>query len=375
MLKKIALLIVLVLMTSCTSSTKPNAEEITSVDQVYLDSPTSFRIVKGNIERRAKSGSFFSSDSRVEKDFDPIRVKAYASFQEFLSAQNSENLELAIVVRPDVPKDIANYSVEQVRGAARFWGSRFPMGTKLDVLFVSEKDDEYMDREGREFVTSLDNYNRLKEIDSQFGNSWIMGEVRSNRSTNQFNSKLILATTSFADTDRMDNGWIQVPAHETFHVIFDYYMSQKPVRSEGEYLRRAPQYFIEGAANYFGYSYAMKNLGWYSDGLDVSLSVIWKSLGTWRTVKTESDVIELLKATEGYAPQQAFEASYAIGAIFTEWIVAEYGFEALMRILENLAKSDNFDQNLKSSIGIDKDEAYRKAAPYLLSIFTRLKIS
>jgi short subunit fatty acids transporter len=67
MLKKIALLIVLVLMTSCTSSTKPNAEEITSVDQVYLDSPTNFRIVKGNIERRAKSGSFFSSDSRVEK--------------------------------------------------------------------------------------------------------------------------------------------------------------------------------------------------------------------------------------------------------------------------------------------------------------------
>jgi hypothetical protein len=55
--------------------------------------------------------------------------------------------------------------------------------------------------------------------------------------------------------------------------------------------------------------------------------------------------------------------------------VAEYGFEALIRILENLAKSDNFDQNLKSSIGIDRDEAYRKAAPYLLSIFTRLNIS
>jgi hypothetical protein len=152
-------------------------------------------------------------------------------------------------------------------------------------------------------------------------------------------------------------------------------MSQKPVRSEGEYLRRAPQYFIEGAANYFSYSYAMKNLGWYSDGLDVSLSVIWKSLGTWRKIRAESDVVDLLKATEQYAPQQAFEASYAVGAIFTEWIVAEYGFEALMKILENLVTSESFDQNLKSSIGLNKDEAYRKAAPYLLSIFTRIKIS
>ena len=375
MLKKFALLVVLALMTSCSTSSEPKVQKSTSVDRVYLDSPTYFRLVDGSLERRAISGSYFGSDSRVERDFDPIRVKAYSSFREFLTAQDSENLELSIVVRPDVPKEIADYSVEQVRGAARFWGNRFPAGTKLDVLFVSEKDDEYMNQQGREFVTTLDNYNRLKEIDPQFGNSWIMGEVRSNRSANLFNSKLILATTSFANTDRMNNGWIQVPAHETFHVIFDYYMSQKPVRSEGEYLRRAPQYFIEGAANYFSYSYAMKNLGWYSDGLDVSLSVIWKSLGTWRKIRAESDVVDLLKATEQYAPQQAFEASYAVGAIFTEWIVAEYGFEALMKILENLVTSESFDQNLKSSIGLNKDEAYRKAAPYLLSIFTRIKIS
>lgn len=375
MFKKIALLVVASLITSCSTSPDPKVKESTSVDQVYLDSLTNFRLVEGKIQRRAISGSYFANDSRVEKDFDPIRVKAYTNFREFLNKHNSENLELAIVVRPDVPKEIADYGIQQVQGAARFWGDRFPKGTKLDVLFASEKDDEYMESKGREFVTTLDNFNRLKQIDPQFGNSWIMGEVRSSRSENRFTSKLILATTSFASTDRMDHGWIQVPAHETFHVLFDYYMSQKPVQSEGEYLRRAPQYFIEGGANYFGYSYAMDNLGWYSDGLDVSLSLTWKSLGMWKVIKTESDVMDLLKATEGNTPQQAFEASYAIGAIFAEWIVAEYGFQSFMTILKNLATSNSFDENLKNSIGLNKEESYQKAAPYILSIFKRLKIS
>ena len=372
---KIFLILVLVVTTSCASSTVPLEPEKKLESQIDLDSPTFFRLVEGNIERRSTSGRYFSTDSRIGEDFSQIRGNAYTNFNNFMRRENSNNLAISVVIRPGVPKELADYSIAQIKGAALFWDYLFHKGSKLDILLVTEKDSDYMENAGRDYVTNLDSFNRIGQIDKNYGNTWIMGEVRSNRSTNQFNSKLILATTSFADTDRMDNGWIQVPAHETFHVIFDYYMSQKPVRSEGEYLRRAPQYFIEGAANYFGYSYAMKNLGWYSDGLDVSLSVIWKSLGTWRTVKTESDLIELLKATEGYAPQQAFEASYALGAIFTEWIVAEYGFEALMRILENLAKSDNFDQNLKSSIGIDRDEAYRKAAPYLLSIFTRLNIS
>lgn len=375
MMKKIAVLVALVLLTSCTSSSESGSEKVKSSDQVNLSSPTIFRLVDGSLERRSESGTYFSGDSRGENDFAATRVKAYSNFKEFLDYPESDNLISSIIVRPDVPKDIADYSISQVKNAIALWGNRFPAGTKLDVLLVSEKDGEYMSRQGRDFVTTLDSFNRLREIDPQFGNSWIMGEVRSNRSANQFTSKLILATTSFANTDRMDNGWIQVPAHETFHVIFDFYMSQRPARSPNEYTNRAPQHFIEGAANYFSYSFAMQNLGWYSDGLDVSLSLIWNYLGAWKTIKNESDVVDLLIATESSEPQQAFEASYAVGAIFTEWIVAEYGFDALMNILENLATAESFDDNLQSAIGLTKESAYRGAAPYILSIFKRHGLS
>jgi hypothetical protein len=116
----------------------------------------------------------------------------------------------------------------------------------------------------------------------------------------------------------------------------------------------------------------MKNLGWYSDGLDVSLSLTWRNLESWKPVRNEADIVNLLIATENSWPQPAFEASYSVGAIFLEWIVGKYGMEALKKILENLAMGISFDANLKSSIGLSKEEAYRMSAPYLLSIFERL---
>jgi hypothetical protein len=369
---KIFLILVLVVTTSCASSTEPLEPEKKLESQIDLDSPTFFRLVEGNIERRSTSGRYFSTDSRIGEDFSQIRGNAYTNFNNFMRRENSNNLAISVVIRPGVPKELADYSIAQIKGAALFWDYLFHKGSKLDILLVTEKDSDYMENAGRDYVTNLDSFNRIGQIDKNYGNTWIMGEVRSSRSSSRFKSKLILATPSFATTDRMQNGWIQVPAHEIFHVIFDYYMSQRPVQSEDEYFGRAPQHFIEGGANYFSYSYAMKNLGWYSDGLDVSLSLTWRNLESWKPVRNEADIVNLLIATENSWPQPAFEASYSVGAIFLEWIVGKYGMEALKKILENLAMGISFDANLKSSIGLSKEEAYRMSAPYLLSIFERL---
>lgn len=375
MLKRLAIVIALVLLTSCTSPTDTENYSSRVKDQVALSSPTYFRLVDGQLERRATSGEYFSKDSRSKQEFDPIRVKAYSNFRSYLDQTESDNINLAIILRPEFPSEIAKYSIAQVEAAMKFWSKELPDMAQVDVLLATEKDTEFMKQEGREYVTNLENFNRIAQIDKQYGDTWIMGEVRSSFSIKKFNSKLILATFSQATTERMQNGWIQVPAHETFHIVFDYYMNQKSARSHEEYINRAPQHFIEGAANYFSYSFAMENIGWYSDGLDVSLSLYWRGLGSWKSVKDEQDVVELLEATENSSPQQAFEASYAVGAIFAEWLVAEYGFKSLAKVLQNLALGVSFDENLRSAIGLGKDEAYREAAPYLLSIFKRLKLS
>lgn len=362
-------------MTSCTANSKStkNSEDFPGL--VVLNKPTTFRFVNEKLERLSSDGIYYKEDLRPKEVFDPIRVKAYEDFRKFFEQSKTQIFNADKIVLPNFPKEISRYSIDQVEGSLSLWGEKFRNNSNLRLLLATELDDEYMTSKGREFVTTLDNFNRIKSINQQFGFPWITGEVRSSRNQENFRSTMILATNSFARTEQMETGWIQVPAHESFHVVFDYYMSQKPVQSEAEYMDRVPQHFIEGAANYYGYSYAMPNLGWYSDALDIAFIQIWGSLNGWKSVNSREDVVELLYATERSTPQAAFDASYAVGSLFAEWIVGSFGIEAFIKIVQNNALGYSFNENLKQSLGIEKDVAYKKSAPYILDIFRRLGLN
>lgn len=365
----------MMLITSCSPSPTPTTRNENVPGQVVLNKPTTFRFVDQKLERLSKDNIYYKEDLRQKEAFDSIRVKAYESFQQYSQQPKSEKFVADKIVLSNFPKEISRYSIDQVEGSLSLWGAKFKNDSNLRLLLATELDDEYMAGKGREFVTSLDNFNRIKSINAQFGFPWITGEVRSSRSQENFRSTMLLATNSFAKTEQMETGWIQVPAHESFHVVFDYYVSQKPVQSEGEYLERAPQHLIEGAANYYGYSYAMPNLGWYSDALDISLIQIWNSLNGWKSVNSKEDVVELLYATERSTPQAAFDASYAVGSLFAEWIVGNFGIESFIKMVQNVSLGYSFNENLKQSLGIEKDVAYKKAASYILNIFRRLGLN
>ncbi len=371
----VRLFLSMMLITSCSPSPTPTTSNENVLGQVVLDRPTTFRFVDNKLERLSKDNIYYKEDLRQKEAFGSIRVKAYESFRQFSQQLKSEKFVADKVVLSNFPKEISRYSIDQVEGSLSLWGAKFKNDSNLRLLLATELDDEYMAGKGREFVTSLDNFNQIKSINAQFGFPWITGEVRSSRSQENFRSTMLLATNSFAKTEQMETGWIQVPAHESFHVVFDYYMSQKPIQSEGEYLERAPQHLIEGAANYYGYSYAMPNLGWYSDALDISLIQIWNSLNGWKSVNSKEDVVELLYATERSTPQAAFDASYAVGSLFAEWIVGNFGIESFIKIVQNVSLGYSFNENLKQSLGIEKDVAYKKSASYILNIFRRLGLN
>ncbi len=63
-----------------------------------------------------------------------------------------------------------------------------------------------------------------------------------------------------------------------------------------------------------------------------------------------------------------------MGAMLYEWVIAKYGFNAYVRILENLPKYSDYSDTIKASLGISKAELYKGAAPYILAAFKRVKI-
>jgi hypothetical protein len=77
-------------------------------------------------------------------------------------------------------------------------------------------------------------------------------------------------------------------------------------------------------------------------------------------------MISLLEATEKSTPDQAFDASYSIGQLFYEWLIGTYGFDNFILLIKNIGQTSSFDENMKTTYGITKAQAYEKAAPYML---------
>ena len=66
----------------------------------------------------------------------------------------------------------------------------------------------------------------------------------------------------------------------------------------------------------------------------------------------------------------AHEASYSVGSLLFEWVIAEYGFESYRKIVVNQQIGKNFEDNIQASLGMTERELYEKAAPHILSAFT-----
>ncbi len=53
-----------------------------------------------------------------------------------------------------------------------------------------------------------------------------------------------------------------------------------------------------------------------------------------------------------------------------EWGIAEYGFAAYKKIIENQMIGSKFEDNIKASLGMPVSELYKRAAPHILSAFS-----
>jgi hypothetical protein len=89
----------------------------------------------------------------------------------------------------------------------------------------------------------------------------------------------------------------------------------------------------------------------------------------WIDVKSVDDIYQMMIGTEQRLPNEAFEMSYAIGAVMYEWILGTYGLDGFVKILDQLATAKSFDEALQKSVGLTQNEFYIKSAGYVFSVF------
>ena len=356
----------------------PIAAQVREDDSISISQGITYRYINGMLERQAyPSGKFFTTDSREKSTFDPIRVKAYEEIRAKMTGASHPNFIFDWDVKAGFPIELSNYSKDTVEAAASFWGWVFREKLTVPAQLVTEQDLDWAKIQDLKFSDTVDILTLFTTNDFKKQKAWMGGGGHywyKNRNDPRVYSLLNFQAPSYAVTSNMNSSWVMVPAHEVTHIIQDYYRNGIGESDNKSFDLRTNATFQEGSATLFGYAIALKNLGWYSDGMDEFLYGNFKFDKYWKPIKTVDDVVKVLEETETRANRSTHQSSYPIGAMLYEWVIAKYGFDSYVKILEELPKHKDFSDSLKSSLGMSKAELYQGAAPYILSVFRRLNL-
>ena len=341
----------------------------TPADSLNFKGAMVYDLKNSFLTRKATSGTYFESDSRSVSAFSPIRAKAYAELNRNPGDTSHPNVEFVYDVRPSFPKSVLEHSKRELAEAAAMWNDVFSSKIRINVYLVTEQDREYV-------KSNVWLQNNLPGIFSRFDGKnerpFISGGGGFWESNGVLNGNIFLGTASYLDLSYVGYEWPQVAKHEFFHVVQDYsqYKSNRArPNSQQEALIIQPNHFREGAANTVGYLTGFRNLGWGSDAMDW---MVWQralNSRNWIDIKSVDDVIRMMVGTENWEPNEAFEMAYAIGALMYEWVIATYGRDGFIRLLNQLETVSTFDEALQRSIGLSKSDFYAKSAPYVFSVF------
>jgi hypothetical protein len=77
-------------------------------------------------------------------------------------------------------------------------------------------------------------------------------------------------------------------------------------------------------------------------------------------------------ATDSGTPDEAFQQSYAVGALMYEWLIGTYGFEGYKKIINEFSKATTFSQAVQNALGEGKEELYDRMSEYVFASYQKV---
>ena len=328
-----------------------------------------YGVKDAQLTRKATSGTYFDTDSRAVSAFAAIRQRAYSELNPANLSTSHPNIEFVYDIRPSFPASIIEYTKRELDLTAALWNNVFESKIQVRVALLTEQDREYIKGDSW-YENNLPGI--FSRFDSRNERPFVSGGGGYWNRNESWTGSIFLATASYIDLTYMNYEWPQVGRHEFFHVVQDYalykYQRARP-SSQAEDALLSPLHFREGSANTVGYLTAFRNRGWSSDAMSWLIWARSNNSKSWMTVSSVDDAIRMMTGTEQREPNEAFEMSYAIGAVMYEWVIGTYGLDGFTKMLNQFATAANFDQVLQRSLGLTRSEFYAKVAPYVYETF------
>jgi len=345
-----------------------------------------------------KSGkkSVWNQGTQIAKDSSEInysgyeltKLKAYNNIREGADRGNLGNVSLVYHVSKYFPKDLLELYKSQVEYSSKLYGSFFKKREVMNIYLYTEKDEDFLKsqdlfiRDMPDHIQWFDAWRNGRDQQHNIGlAAWYMEYPSQGNWQGHAGILVFSGATAFS----LQNYAIQVMPHEYWHVVQDYYFRPKweeywqnsPNKSlDGQdfYSLSFPTTFREGSANTISFAIASKTskeyLNLYSEFIrEKKTQSEVKLFGTLTSIVAVESALKKIENRRLFS--EAHESSYSIGSLLYEWVIAEYGFDAYRRLIENQLIGNSFEDNVKASLGISVDQMYKGAAPHILAAFNQ----
>lgn len=334
-----------------------------------------YRYTDGVMQRINIDGIWRSDDSRPSTDFDLIRKSAFDSIRSISNSNPNYSFVIKNNIAENYPTELATHIQTAIQDFNKVMSQYLTSTVNVDLILLTEKDDRFF-REDLPKLLSYGNYafvaDNLKGYTNQesFYNRSGTGGGTAGFIDSENRGYYLGHTASFA---KMETFWPEIAPHEMAHVL-QFYLARGYTNNcgEGQECSKLHGHFIEGSANTLGMAIAFPILPWYSDEMDKILKNAIRGYKSQISVKNKEDVISLFKLIESRNTEMSAELSYSAGQVLWEYFIGTYGFKKWIEFNINIPKTSNFSENLKYTVGVDKQGFYEAAAPYFLSVWDRL---
>ena len=201
-----------------------------------------------------------------------------------------------------------------------------------------------IDREWLE-KTYIDNGYSENEAKNDRGRAFADGAPAFGGSTTNTYNMGVVTKNNLLVNDKL--GMMQMAGHEFFHAVQERISGGVP---SPDGLGIAPQWFWEGPATFIGLQTA-GYLGWASYITEGRNMAVARS----NAPSTKSSLLS--EATKNTGRPDAIDP-YGIGAIATEFLVANVGIEKFMEVYKNIGKKKKFADAFKTATGVELTDFY-----------------
>ena len=264
-----------------------------------------------------------------------VASAATDKFKAYVAVTRSKDTVIKIAVQDGADQTLVGWVKDGANLVAKAFD--YPKLSK-PFLIVIAFDRAWLEKT---FIDNGWDTNKAKNLAANFGLGSPAGNA--DNTSNTYDMGVITRRNSLVN-DKL--GMMQTAGHEFFHTV-QFSWTGPIANASGSQL---PNWFLEGPATFVGLQTA-SYLGWASYTTEGRQMAVARS----NAPSTKSHLLSEATANTG-APDAA--DPYGIGAIATEFLVANVGIEKFMDIYINLGKKKSFADSFKTATGVELTDFY-----------------